>query len=316
MDLAHLGWRLVQTAITLFFVSLLVFGITQILPGNAAQMVLGEFATPEALLALEGQLGLSDPWYLQYGRWLAGILTWDWGVSLSTSQPVLSLVAQDFGRSLLLAATSLVLVTVVAIPVGILAALRRGTLTDLGISLFSYIGVSLPEFVVATLLLVMLARPEIGIFPAGGYEPLATGLWPFLSHLILPSLALAIILMAHISRQTRSEMVDVMQQDYIRTAVLKGLSRRQVVLRHALRNAMIPTITVIALDVGYLLGGILVVEEVFAYPGLGRLLVSAMQNRDLPLLQGAVLVIAVCYALANLVADISYAFLDRRIRYE
>ncbi|WP_046866731.1 ABC transporter permease [Microvirga massiliensis] len=316
MDPIYVGWRMVHTAVTLLLVSLLVFAITQILPGNAAHMVLGEFATPEAVHALEERLGLTAPWFIQYGRWLAGILSWDWGTSLSNSQPVLRLVAQDLSRSLVLAASSLLLVTAVAIPVGIIAALRRGTLTDMGISLFSYVGVSMPEFVVATLLLVLLARPEIGIFPAGGYEPLSAGLWPFLSHLILPSLALAIILMAHISRQTRSEMVDVMQQDYIRTAVLKGLPRRRVVMRHALRNAMIPTITVIALDVGYLMGGILVVEEVFAYPGLGRLLVSAMQNRDLPLLQGAVLVVAACYALANLLADIAYATLDRRIRYE
>jgi len=315
MSLAYLLRRLIYTAVTLLLVSLLVFVITQVLPGNAAQMVLGEFATPEAVRALENRLGLDAPHWLQYLRWLSGIMRWDWGVSLSTSLPVVSLVVQDLGRSLLLAGTSLVLVTVLAIPLGILAALHRGKATDVGVSLLSYVGVSMPEFVAATLLLVLLARPEIGFFPAGGYEPISAGFWQFVRHLVLPSLALAFILMAHISRQTRSEMVDVLQADYVRTAVLKGLPLRRVVRKHALRNAMIPTITVISLDVGYLIGGIVVVEEVFAYPGLGRLLIAAMQTRDLPLLQGAVLAVAAIYALSNLAADLAYAALDPRIRY-
>ena len=152
--------------------------------------------------------------------------------------------------------------------------------------------------------------------PSRGLEPLSAGLWPALSHLILPVLTLTIILMAHISRQTRSEMVDVLQTDYIRTATLKGLSRRTVLYRHALRNALLPTITVIALDVGYLIGGILVVEEVFAFPGLGRQLIFAIQNRDLPLIQASVLTIALIYALANFAADLLYGYLDRRIQYE
>ena len=316
MRLAYLLKRVGFIAVILLVVSFVVFAVTQILPGNAAQMILGEFALPEQLEALERQFGLDDPWFVQYGRWLTGLLTGDWGTSMVMRQPVLPLVLDALSRSLVLAGLSLLAVTFIAIPMGVLAAARRGKATDTGISVVSYIGVSLPEFVTATLLLVFLTRPEVGLFPAGGYTPPGEDFGRFLSHLVLPVLTLIIILMAHISRQTRSEMVDALQHDYIRTATLKGLPRRAVLVRHALRNALLPTITVIALDVGYLIGGIIVVEEVFAYPGLGRLLVFAMQNRDLPLIQAGALVMAAVYAAANLAADLIYALLDRRIQYD
>ena len=316
MRLAYLLKRVGFIAVILLIVSFVVFAVTQILPGNAAQMILGEFALPEQLEALERQFGLDDPWFVQYGRWLGGLLTGDWGTSMVMRQPVLPLVLDALSRSLVLAGLSLLAVTFIAIPMGVFAAARRGKAADTGISVVSYIGVSLPEFVTATLLLVFLTRPEVGLFPAGGYTPPGEDLGRFLSHLVLPVATLIIILMAHISRQTRSEMVDVLQHDYIRTATLKGLPRRTVLVKHALRNALLPTITVIALDVGYLIGGIIVVEEVFAYPGLGRLLVFAMQNRDLPLIQAGALVMAAVYAVANLAADLVYAALDRRIQYD
>ncbi len=316
MRLSYLLKRLGYIVVVLLVVSFVVFAITQLLPGNAAQMILGEYALPEQLKALELEFGLNDSWYVQYWRWFAGIVTGDWGTSMIMTRPVLGLVFDALSRSMILAGLSLVLVTVVAVPLGVLAAARRGRAADAGISLISYIGVSLPEFVTATLLLVFLARPEVGLFPAGGYTPPSEDFGRFASHLVLPILTLMIILMAHISRQTRSEMVDVLQSDYVRTATLKGLPRRVVLVKHALRNALLPTITVIALDVGYLIGGILVVEEVFAYPGLGRLLIFAMQNRDLPVIQAGVLVMATTYTLANLIADLLYAYLDRRIQYD
>ena len=316
MRLAYLLKRVGFIAVILLIVSFVVFAITQILPGNAAQMILGEFALPEQLEALERQFGLDDPWFVQYGRWLAGLLTGDWGTSMVMRQPVLPLVLDALGRSLVLAGLSLLAVAFIAIPMGVLAAARRGKATDTGISVVSYLGVSLPEFVTATLLLVFLTHPDVGLFPAGGYTPPDEDFGRFLGHLGLPVLTLVIVLMAHISRQTRSEMVDALQHDYIRTATLKGLPRRTVLVKHALRNALLPTITVLALDVGYLIGGIIVVEEVFAYPGLGRLLVFAMQNRDLPLIQAGALVMAGVYAAANLAADLVYAALDRRIQYD
>ncbi len=315
MSLHFLLRRLGATVLTLVLVSLVVFAITQILPGNAAVMVLGEFATPEQLAALSARLGLDRPIWAQYFGWAGGLLSGDWGVSMATSQPVRAEIFSNLGRSMVLAGFALLVVTMIAVPLGVLAAVRRGGVMDAGVSTFAFLGVSLPEFVTATLLLVFLATPEVGIFPAGGYAPFADGLWIFVSHLILPTVALTMILMAHISRQTRSEMVDVLSADFVRTATLKGLSRRQVLIKHALRNAMLPTVTVIALDIGYLIGGILVVEEVFAYPGLGRLTLFAIQNRDLPLIQGCAVTLAAVYAFANLAADLGYAWLDRRIQY-
>ena len=307
--------RLGSIAVTLLLVSFVVFAITQILPGNAAHMILGEFATPEAIAALTKRLGLDVPWYEQYARWLGGVLTGNWGESMTLSKPVLPEVMTALGRSAILAGCALVVVTVIAVPLGVWAAVRQGKPADLAIGGVSYLGISLPEFVTATLLIVFLARPEIGIFPAGGYQTIDAGLGTFLIHLALPVTALTIVMAAHIIRQTRSEMVDVLQAEFVRTATLKGMPRRVVLFKHALRNALLPTVTVIALDVGYLIGGILVVEEIFAFPGLGRLLLFAMQNRDLPLLQAGTLVMASVYALTNLATDIVYAWLDRRIQY-
>jgi peptide/nickel transport system permease protein len=315
MTLRYLAKRLGHILITLLLVAVAVFVITQVLPGNAAVMILGEFATPEALKAVELQLGLDRPVHAQFFSWLGRIVLGDWGTSMRMYQPILPAVAIAFGRSMLLALLTLVTVTLIAIPLGVLAAVRRGGAIDLGLSFVSYMGVSLPEFVTATLLVVLLARPELGWFPTGGYVPLTENFWSGLRHLILPVGVLSFILVAHISRQTRSEMVDVLQTEYVRTAVLKGLPRHIVILKHALRNALLPTITVIALDVGYLVGGILVVEQIFAFPGLGRLMIFAIQNRDLPLIQGAALFIAATYAFANLAADLFYALLDRRVQY-
>jgi len=315
MSLRYLIKRLGYILLTLVLASMVVFFITQVLPGNAAVMILGEYATPDALKAIEQQLGLDRPVYVQFFSWFGNILTGDWGTCMSIHQPVLPAVAIAFSRSLLLALFTLAAVILIAIPLGVLAAVRRGSSIDLGVSFISYLGVSLPEFVTATLLLVLFARPELGWFPAGGYVPLTENLLLGLRHLILPVGSLAFILVAHISRQTRSEMVDVLQAEYVRTAVLKGLPRRVVLFRHALRNALIPTVTVIALDVGYLVGGILVVEQIFAFPGLGRLLIFAIQNRDLPLIQGAALIMATTYAFSNLIADLLIAWLDRRVQY-
>ncbi len=315
MSAAYLARRLAAILVVLLIVSLTVFAITQILPGNAAVMILGEYATPEQLRALELQLGLNQPWYLQYWRWFSGILTGDWGMSMRLSQPVAALIAEAFWRSAALALVSLATVTLIAIPLGVLAALKRGTLVDLVVGLFAYVGTALPEFVTATLLLVFLSGPDRGFLPAGGFAPLSQGLGAAISYVILPAATLSLILTAHISRQVRSEMSDVLGSDYIRAARLKGLSERRVVMHHALRNAMAPAVAVISLDVGYLLGGILVVEEVFAWPGLGRLIIYALQNRDLPVIQAATLVLAFTYAISNLISDLVIAKLDPRVRY-
>jgi len=315
MTAVYLVRRLLAILLVLLVVSFTVFAITQVLPGNAAVMILGENATPDQVRAVEIQLGLDRPWYAQYLGWLGGMLRGDWGTSMRLAVPVSFLIADAFWRSAALAAAALGAVTIIGIPLGVLAALRRGTLLDLGIGLFAYVGTAVPEFVTATLLLVFLAGPDRGLFPAGGFVPPGESFSGFLSHLVLPAATLSLILTAHIARQVRSEMSDVLGSDYVRAARLKGMPERTVVLRHALRNAMAPAVAVISLDVGYLLGGILVVEEVFAWPGLGRLMIYALQNRDLPVIQAVTLLLATAYALSNLVSDLVIAVLDPRVRY-
>lgn len=315
MRITYLVNRLLALPAILFFVSLIVFAITQILPGNAAVMILGQNATSEQLQVLELQLGLDHPWYQQYGSWLGGILTGNAGVSMVSNRPVAEMILPALGRSLILAATTLIAVSLISILLGVLAAVRRGKPTDLIISVLTYPGVCVPEFIVGTLLIILLARPEFGWLPSGGYSPLSDGWWPFFSHLVLPVAALTFILASHISRQIRSEMIDVLKSDYVRAATIKGLNRTTVLFRHALRNAMLPTLTILTLDIGYLIGGIVVIEEVFAYPGLGRLLIFAMQSRDLPLVQAGVLVMAGVYVAANLLADIAHAWFDPRVQH-
>jgi peptide/nickel transport system permease protein len=252
---------------------------------------------------------------VQYLAWAGKIASGDWGMSMRMSQPVAALIGEAFWRSAGLAAAALLAVTVIAIPLGVVAGMRRGGVVDLGIGLIAYLGVAMPEFVTATLLLVFLAAPERGWFPAGGFTPPGQSLLGYLHHLVLPAATLSLILTAHIVRQVRSEMSDVLASDYVRAARLKGLPEGTVVTRHALRNALAPAVAVISLDVGYLLGGIIVVEEVFAWPGLGRLIIYALQNRDLPVIQAATLVLAAVYALSNLVSDLIIAALDPRVRY-
>ncbi|WP_407316413.1 ABC transporter permease [Pseudomonas sp. nanlin1] len=314
MTAAYLTKRLLLVVYTLLIVSLLVFAITQLLPADAAVTLLGQNATPEALAALREKLGLDQPAWLQFSRWLMAVLRGDLGVSMRNGQPVLGALLDALGRSLLLASCSLLLMLVVAIPLGIIAAVRRGRPVDLIIGMLTYIGVSLPEFVTATLLILLFADVW-QLLPATGYVPLSDDIGEGIRHLILPTLTVSMIMVAHVSRMVRSEMIDVLHTDYIRAARLKGLSRRRVLLRHGLRNGLLPTITIVALDVGYLLGGIVVVEEIFNIPGIGRELLVAVAARDLPAIQGGVLILAATYCLVNFVADLAYAYLDRRIQY-
>jgi len=252
---------------------------------------------------------------VQYAGWAVSVVSGDWGVSLAMKQPVATIVALRLKNSVALAATALLVVVVVAIPLGTLAALRRGHLLDLAIVTATYVGISIPEFVTGLALLLILAGPSVGWFPAGGYVELSAGVVAWARHLVLPAATLTIVLLAHVVRQTRSGLAEVLTSPYIRTARLKGATEARVVVRHALRNGLLPTITVLALDLGYLMGGIIVVEEVFAYPGMGRLILYAVQNRDVPLLQICVLILASVYTLANFAADLLYALLDPRIRY-
>ncbi|ACZ78047.1 MULTISPECIES: ABC transporter permease [Dickeya] len=314
MSASYLLKRLLLVIYTLLVVSVLVFSITQLLPADAAVTLLGQHATPEALAAVRARLGLDAPAWVQYWHWLAAALHGDFGVSMRTNLPVAPTLLTALSRSLLLAACALSLMLLVALPLGVWAAVRKGKLADVLVSVLSYIGISFPEFVTATLMLLLFA--DIWqLLPATGYVPLSENLIDGVRHLVLPSATVAMILVAHVSRMVRSEMVDVLHTDYIRAAWLKGLPRRRILWRHALRNGLLPTITIVALDVGYLLGGIVVVEEIFAIPGIGRELIVAVQARDLPTIQGGVMILASTYAVVNFLADLAYATLDKRIHY-
>lgn len=315
MSLAWLLRRLLTALYTLLVVSVLVFGLTQVLPADAAVTLLGENATPQALAAVRERLGLGDPVWLQYWHWLSALLQGDFGTSMRTDQPVAPAMFTALGRSLLLGGASLVVMLLIAVPLGMMAAVRRGRLADLVSGLVSYLGVSLPEFVTATLLLIVVAD-RLQLLPATGYVAPGENLAECIRHLILPVMTVSLILVAHVSRMVRSETIDVLNSDYVRAARLKGLSPRTVMLRHVLRNALLPTITVVALDVGYLLGGIIVVEEIFAIPGIGRALIVAISSRDLPSIQAGAVIMAATYAIANTLADIAYVLIDKRIRYD
>ncbi|MEN4769870.1 ABC transporter permease [Duffyella gerundensis] len=314
MTASYLLKRLLLMIYTLLIVSLLVFGITQLLPADAAVTLLGQNATPEALNAVRERLGLNAPAWLQYWHWLTQALQGNFGVSMRNGLAVGPTLFTALSRSLLLAACALLLMLVIAIPLGIWAAVRRGKTADVLVSVISYIGISFPEFVTATLVLLLFADVW-QILPATGYVPLSENVISGVQHLILPSITVALILVAHVSRMVRSEMVDVLQTDYVRAAWLKGLSRRRILWRHALRNGLLPTITIVALDVGYLLGGIVVVEEIFAIPGIGRELIVAVQARDLPTIQAGVMILAATYSVVNFLADLAYVVLDKRISY-
>ncbi|HAU5566561.1 TPA: ABC transporter permease [Serratia fonticola] len=314
MTASYLLKRLLLMIYTLLVVSLLVFGITQLLPADAAVTLLGQNATPEALAAVRERLGLDAPAWLQYWHWLSQALQGNFGVSMRNGLEVGPTLLTALSRSLLLAVCALLLMLVIAIPLGIWAAVRRGKTADVLVSVISYIGISFPEFVTATLVLLLFADVW-QILPATGYVPLSENFISGVQHLILPSITVALILVAHVSRMVRSEMVDVLHTDYIRAAWLKGLSRRRILWRHALRNGLLPTITIVALDVGYLLGGIVVVEEIFAIPGIGRELIVAVQARDLPTIQAGVMILAATYSVVNFLADLAYVILDKRISY-
>ena len=311
----YVARRTLSIALVLVLISLIVFVAIHVLPGSAATLILGEYATPESLRALERDMGLDRPLAVQYVAWIGGVVTGDWGYSLAMKQPVTAIVGLRLRNSALLASFALAAVVLIAIPLGTLAALRRGRWLDLAILTGSYLGISVPEFVTGMVLILVLAGPSLHLFPTGDYAPLTAGLRPWLSHLVLPALTLTVVLLAHVLRQTRSGLVEVLQSAYVRTARLKGATERRVVVRHALRNGLLPAVTVIALDLGYLMGGIVVVEEVFAYPGMGRLILYAIQNRDVPLLQVSILIVAATYTFANFAADMAYAWLDPRIRY-
>ena len=306
--------RLLGVAGVMLGVSVLVFAIVHILPGNVAYAILGEYATPAAVAALEAKLGLNDPLALQYWRWLSGLLHGDFGESVVMSRPAAALIGEALGRSALLGGLSFTLVAIGGIALGLHAATHRGRLSDHVLTLAQLVLIAVPDFFWA-IVAVLLFASVLHWLPATGYAPLAeAGVLGWASHLAMPVLVLSLGLLAHISRLTRSSLLDVLGSRYVLAARARGLPERRVLWRHAVPNALMPAVTVLAIDAGLLIGGIVVVETVFAYPGLGRMLVFAIEHHDLPLLQAGMMVVTAIYAGANLVADLLYAVLNPRIR--
>jgi peptide/nickel transport system permease protein len=305
--------RLLGLIGVLLGMSVLIFGIIHVLPGNVAYAILGEFATPAAVAQLEAKLGLSDPLPLQYWRWLDAMLHGDFGMSIVMNRPAASLIGEALGRSALLAGLAFGLIAAGGISLGLYAATHRGRTSDKVLTLAQFVLIAVPEFFWAILAVLVFAS-WLNLLPATGYAPLDAGVADWAAHLVLPVLVLSFGLVAHVSRLTRSSMLEVLDSRFVLAARARGLPERRVLWRHALPNALLPAITVLAIDAGLLIGGIVVVETVFAYPGLGRLLVYAIERHDLPLLQVGMMVVTAIYALANFVAELLYAALNPRIR--
>ncbi|HEY1940884.1 MAG TPA: ABC transporter permease [Roseiarcus sp.] len=307
--------RLLSILVTLFLISLITFAVTSILPGDVATMIMGTQSNPEALAGLRKTLGLTDPLVVQYAHWIGGMATGDWGHSLVFKAPIADLLIQKIKASSLIVVLSMLIALSCAVPLGVWAAVHRDRWQDGASSTMALVGVSLPDFYWGIMMILLFAR-TLGWFPSSGFVDPAENLWGALTHAFLPSLALGLGLMAHLTRMTRSTMTGILGQEFIRVGRAKGLSERTVVWRYALANAIGPVMTVAGLQVGYLFGSIIVVETLFNYTGMGWLTYQALLNRDIPLIQATVFVIAAVVMLTNLVVDMLYLYADPRVRLE
>lgn len=313
MNYLYLVKRTAIAVLSVFVVASAVFAVTTLLPGSAANVVLGTEATEEAVQQVNEDLGLDRPLPVQYADFVVGVFTGDFGESLISGQPVMEMVWPRLLRTLQLAAVASLISVVTAIPLAIVAAAKRDTVIDHLTTGGAYIGLSIPSFVSATLLLLFLTTPPLALFPKGGFVPIQEGVVPWLHHLLLPALAMNTVILAYVLRQTRSSMVDTLESDYIRTARLKGVAERNVLFKHGLRNGLLPTVTVLALNFGWMMGSVVIIEQIFAFPGMGELIVQAIENRDLPVIQAGILVPTIAFIFANFAADIVYTMLDPRI---
>jgi len=311
--LALIVRRLLLSVVTLMIVAVVVFATTELLPGDWATAYFGREATPERLERLRAELGLDLPATERFANWFVRAVRGDLGSSLSRKEPVVDVIAFRLRNSLLLGGVAGLVAIPVALVLGVIAGLTRGRRADVSISTISLIGMSLPEFVVGTVLIFAFGI-KFPIFPAVTIVRSDTTFVEFLPNIVLPAATLAIVWVAYVLRMVRTTMIDVLASEYVEMATLKGIPRARVVIRHALPNALLPTINVIALMMAALLGGVVVIETVFNYPGVGRLLVTAIRARDVPLIQGIAITVAVMYVTINLVADLLTTSLDPRLR--
>jgi peptide/nickel transport system permease protein len=305
--------RVATLLTTLLGASIVIFLVLEILPGNAAQMMMGADASPEAVAALAAKLGLDRPPLERYLGWLGGLLTGDLGVSHAYGSPVAALIAERLALTVPLAFIAMALTTVLALSVGMYAASRHNRLGDVGLMGLSQVGIAIPNFWFA-ILLILLFAVHLRWFSAGGFPGWSAGAWPALKALLLPAVSLAVVQAAILARITRSALLEVLREDFVRTARAKGLSRRAVLWRHVLRNAMIPVVTVMGLEFANLLAGTIVVETVFYLPGLGRLIFQSISNRDLIVVRNCVMLLAAMVVVVNFVVDLLYAAIDPRLK--
>lgn len=306
--------RLGLATITLLLLSVIIFFGAQVLPGNVGRRILGPFADERSVEALNHQLGTDRPLLTQYWEWISNFVRGDLGESLSYHVPVSSLVGDALVNSLKLAALAFVLVVPLAVVGGVIAALKRDRAVDRVITLTGLSLSVVPEFVTGIILILVFGL-WLGILPVSAHAPPGSDAMTQIKYLLLPAFTLVILLFGYIARITRAGTIESLDADYTRTAVLKGLPRRTVVRRHVLRNSLLPTIAVVATQTGYLIGGLVVIETLFNYPGMGRLIFTAANQKDFPLLQSAVLIVGIGFLLATLLADIAYSLLNPRIRY-
>ncbi len=313
--LLYVARRLVSMVPVLLGISFITFALVTFAPGDAIRIMLGsETANVENVERMRRELGLDLPWYQQYVRYMTGVVQGNLGTSIVSRQPVAAQIAQRFPNTLVLTVSSMVVALGIAVPLGVLAAAKHHRVADYGAMTFAMIGVAMPNFWLGLVLLIVFGL-ELRWLPIRGIGSLDDGLWAYARHLILPAATLGTSLAALLTRLTRNTMLDVLGQDYVRTARAKGLRSGRVLYHHALRNALLPIVTTAGLQFGALLGGAIIVETIFSLPGLGLLSINAIRARDLPVMQGAVLVFAVCFMLVTLLTDLVYAAINPRIRY-
>ena len=308
-----IGGRVLISLVTLLIVSALIFWILEVLPGDVASRILGRDATPETLALLRAQLHLEDPALARYLRWLGGMATGDFGTALTSSRPIVSILEPRIFNTVLLAGYAFLLYLPMALIPALIQAVRRDRTADHALSAVTLVLLSMPDFLIATLLLVTFVV-AVPLLPAISLVDQSSTALEYFRAMTLPAITLAIVMAVYAVRMLRDNLIEVLGSDYVRMAELKGLSRRKVLLRHALPNALVPTLNVTALNLAYLIGGVVVVEKVFSYPGFGSLLVDSLQLRDLPLIEATVLIAAAVYIAANLLADIGAILLNPRLR--
>jgi peptide/nickel transport system permease protein len=312
--LAYILRRLASTVLVMGIVAVFVFLLLHLSPGDPAAIIAGDNATGDQIAAIRRQLGLDDALPVQFFRWVIAVLQGDLGISIFSNEPVAKLIGQRVEPTLSLALTTLIVAVTLAVSFGVLAAWKVGSWIDRSLMVVSVLGFSVPVFVVGYMLIYTFSI-SLRWLPVQGYAPIDQGFGPWIERLILPSIALGLAYVALIARITRTSMLEVLAEDYIRTANAKGVATRSVLLKHALKNAGVPIVTVIGIGVALLIGGVVITETVFNIPGVGRLVVDAISKRDYPIIQGVILIFSGVYVLVNLLVDLSYTLLDPRIRY-